>query len=75
MKAVEFNTKIINNQIQIPLTIQSEFKSVKDKDIRVIILIDEIEKEDHILFQRTAESQFLKGYAQSDSIYDNYVNE
>lgn len=40
MKALEFKTKIKNNQIQIPLSFQSELKTNQDRDVRVIVLID-----------------------------------
>jgi hypothetical protein len=72
MRAVEFKSKIKNNQIQIPAKVQSELKANKDKDIRVIVLIDDSEIYDSILFQESASSQFLKGYSDKDSIYDNY---
>jgi hypothetical protein len=72
MRAIEFKSKIKNNQIQIPIKIQSELKSDQDKDIRVIVLVDDSEIYDNLLFQDSASSQFLKGYADSDSIYDNY---
>ena len=72
MKALEFKTKIKNNQIQIPTGIQSELKTNKDKDIRVIVLIDDSENYDDFIFQQSTRSQFIKGYADSDSIYDNY---
>ena len=72
MRAIEFKTKIKNNLIQIPTGIQSELKTNKDKDIRVIVLIDDTEIYDDIIFQQSTSSQFLKGYADSDSIYDNH---
>jgi hypothetical protein len=72
MRAIEFKTKIKNNQIQIPSKVQSELKSDQDKDIRVIVLVDDSDVYDNLLFQESASSQFLKGYADSDSIYDNY---
>jgi hypothetical protein len=72
MRAVEFKSKIKNNQIQIPIKVQSELKTNQDKDIRVIVLIDDSEIYDSILFQESATRQFLKGYSDSDSIYDNY---
>jgi hypothetical protein len=72
MKAIEFKSKIKNNQIQIPKKAQSEFKTNKDKDVRVIVLIDDAEINDNIVFQESARDQFLKGYADSDSVYDNY---
>jgi len=72
MKALEFKTKIKNNQIQIPAKIQSQLKINQGKDIRVIVLIDESDVYDDLTFQKATSEQFLKGYADSDSIYDNY---
>ena len=72
MRALEFKSKIKNNQILIPLKIQSELKNKKDKDVRVIVLIDDFEIYDDFIFQQTTQSQFLNGYADSDSVYDNY---
>jgi hypothetical protein len=71
MRAIEFKSKIKNNQISIPVNLQSELKSKQDKDVRVIVLIDDSETADDLMFQRATQSQFLKGYADSDSIYDN----
>ena len=65
-------SKIKNNRIQIPTGIQPDLKANQDKDVRVIILLDDSEVYDDIIFQQTGKSQFLKGYADSDSIYDNY---
>ncbi len=70
MKALEFKSKIKNNQIHIPSRIQSELKSNQNKTIRVIVLIDDTEIYDDLIFQQTTKDQFLKGYADSDSIYD-----
>ena len=72
MRALEFKTKIKNNQIQIPTGIQSELKKDKDKDVRVIVLIDDSNNYDDFVFQEATSTQFLKGYSDSDSIYDNY---
>lgn len=72
MKALEFKTKIKNNLIHIPKRIQTELISNKDKDIRVIVLIEDSEIYDELVFQQSASNLFLKGYADSDSIYDNY---
>lgn len=72
MRALEFKSKIKNNQIQIPTGIQSELKTNQDKDIRVIVLIDDSEIYDDTIIQQSTKSQFLKGYADTDSIYDNY---
>ena len=72
MRALEFKTKIKNNQIQIPAGIQSELRTSKDKDIRVIVLIDDSEKYDESIFQETSNTQFMNGYSDSDSIYDKF---
>jgi len=71
MKALEFKTKIKNNRIQIPLRIQSELKTNQDRDVRVIVLIDDSEKNDDLIVKQAAAAHFLKGFAESDSIYDN----
>jgi hypothetical protein len=71
MRALEFKSKIKNNQILIPAKIQSELKTKDDKDVRVIVLFDDSDQFDDLIFQQTAQDQFLKGYADSDSIYDN----
>jgi hypothetical protein len=71
MKALEFKSKIKNNQILIPAKIQSELKTKKDRTVRVIVLIEDSDIYDDLIFQQTTQSQFLKGYADSDSIYDN----
>ena len=71
MRAIEFKSKIKNNQISIPTKLQSELKFRQDRDVRVIVLIDDSETADDLMFQQAAQSQFLKGYADSDSIYDN----
>ena len=70
MKALEFKSRIKNNQILIPVRVQSELKT--NKDIRVIVLFDDSENSDELLFQDEITNQFLQGYAESDAIYDNY---
>jgi len=72
MRALEFKSKIKDNRILIPTGIQSELKTDQDKEVRVIVLIDDSELYDNLIFQQSTQSQFLKGYADSDSIYDSY---
>ena len=72
MRALEFKSKIKNNHILIPTKIQSELKFNKDKDVRIIVLVDDADMDDDLIFQKNTQSQFLKGYADSYSIYDNY---
>jgi hypothetical protein len=71
LRAIEFKSRIKNNQIQIPARIQSELRANKSKDIRVIVFIDDSEIYDNLIFQDSASEKFLKGYSESDSIYDN----
>lgn len=68
MKAIEFKTKIVDNQIQIPNKIQPELKT--KNDVRVIVLVEDSDIYDGFVFRETASKQFLQGYADSDSIYD-----
>ncbi len=72
MKAIEFKSKIKDNQILIPTKIQSELNSNQDKNVRVIVLMDDSDLYDDLIFQQSTKDHFLKGYADSDSIYDNY---
>ncbi len=49
-----------------------ELKSNSNKDIRVIVFMDDSDVYDNMIFQQSAKDTFLKGYANFDSIYDNY---
>jgi len=70
MRALEFKARIKNNHIRIPKGLQSELKMNEDKDVRVIVLIDDAGASDDLVFREAASSQFLKGYSDSDSVYD-----
>ena len=72
MRTLEFKTKIKNNQIQIPTSVQSELRTNNDKDIKVILLLEDTDNYKDYLIRKTESSQFFKGYSDSDSIYDNY---
>jgi hypothetical protein len=71
MRTLEFNTRIKNNQIQIPVDVRSEFKTNNDKDIKVIVLLHESDDNDDFLIRKAEIGHFFKGYSDSDSIYDN----
>ncbi len=71
MKAVEFESELLDNTIRIPENFQLELSSSKDKHVRVIVLIDEFETNEESEFKNIASAQFLKGYDETDSIYDN----
>lgn len=72
MRALEFKSKIRNNQIFIPEQVQSELNVQQDKDVRVIVLVDDSDIYDDYSFQQATQKQFLKGYVASDSVYDDY---
>jgi len=70
MRALEFKSKIKDNQIQVPDGIQSQL--VTNQEIRVIVLLDDPETNDDLIFRQSAKKRFFKGYADSDSIFDDY---
>ncbi len=72
MKALEFKSKIKNNQILIPTRMQAELNAKQDRNVRVIVLIDDLDTSDDLIFQQETQRQFIEGYSDSDSIYDNY---
>ncbi len=72
IKALEFSSRVIDNQIQIPVKIESEIKLNNNKNVRVIVLIEEPLIEEDDSFKFLAQEQFFNGYSSSDSIYDKY---
>jgi hypothetical protein len=72
MKALEFKSKIKDFHIRIPKRVQSELKDNQEKNVRVIVLMDEVESNEESVFHNSVREEFLKGYADSDEIYDNY---
>jgi len=51
MKAIEFKSKISNNKIQIPKKVQSELRIADDKNVRVMVFLDDshVTDEDDLL--------------------------
>jgi hypothetical protein len=70
MKSVEFNGRMKNKSIRVPERLQSVLS--EDRDIRVIVLYDDMENREESDFKTRAKEQFLAGYADSDSVYDTY---
>jgi hypothetical protein len=68
MKALEFSTTIADNNIEIPENIRLQLNK-EGKQVRVILLIEETGDND---WKHVTAQQFLSGYDESDSIYDNY---
>lgn len=72
MKVIDFKTKIGKQAIHIPKKFQAELKDADEKPVRVVIFLDDSDTSiDQNLRSGTTE-QFLKGYEDADSIYDNY---
>jgi hypothetical protein len=66
MKAYEYEGKVLpDGHLSIPEDLKSKLKS--DSKIRVMLLVDEEE----IAWDKMSMSQFLKGYSEKDTIYDN----
>jgi len=68
MQALEFDTIIENDKILIP----KEIKGLNNQThIRVIVLLEDEAMQEEQDFKRLTAEQFLKGYAESDAIYDD----
>ena len=70
MRAIEFKSKIRENRILIPRRIQSELTVGHEKNVRVVVFVEDSDVYDEKSYRQMAKTQFLKGYADSDSIYD-----
>ena len=68
-KVVEFKTKLKNKTIKIPKRLSSILS--ENENIRVILMFDDKKKQGDD-FKTLTKKQFLFGYSDSDSIYDNY---
>lgn len=65
-----FKTKLKNNTIIIPKKFHKQITTPKNKNVRVIVLMEEQAKgEDE--FQLISKEQYLKGYSKTDSVYDH----
>lgn len=72
MRAIEFKSKLSKNRILIPRKIQAELRHTDEKNVQVIILFDDSDANADLELKQLTSAQFLNGYADSDSIYDNY---
>jgi hypothetical protein len=70
MRAIEFKSKIRENRILIPRKLQPQFLDRDDKSIRVVIFLEDNDVYDEKVYRQMTKSQFLKGYDNSDAIYD-----
>ena len=70
MQTLEFKSKIIDNKILIPRKMQSELITGNDKMVRVVVFMEDAEVNDEKAYQQMTTNQFLKGYSDSDAVYD-----
>jgi hypothetical protein len=71
MRAVAFETELIDNTINIPENFQEELALSKDKHVRVIVMIDESEINDELEIRKILNNKFLSGYDDAEDIYDH----
>ncbi len=62
MKSIAFKSKIENNKIPVPDSMFADLKDMNLKDVRVIVLMEELEEFDDAAFKEFS-SQFFKKYA------------
>ena len=66
MKAYEYEGKVLaDGHLSIPEDLKGKLKS--DSKIKVMLLVDDEET----TWDKMSMSQFLKGYSEKDTIYDN----
>ena len=70
MRAIEFRSKVRDNKISLPRRMQFEMLHREDKRVRVVVFLEDNDVYDDKAFRKMTKSQFLKGYASSDDIYD-----
>ena len=70
MRAIEFKSKIKDNRILIPRGIRQELISEQDKNVRIVVFVKDSDVYDEKAYRQMTKTQFLKGYADSDAIYD-----
>jgi ferredoxin-fold anticodon binding domain-containing protein len=70
MRAIEFKTKIRDNKILIPRSVRHELVAEQDKNVRIVVFVKDSDVYDDKAYRQITKSQFLKGYADSDGIYD-----
>ena len=70
MRAIEFKSKIRNNRILIPRRIRQELIAEQDKNVRIVVFVKDSDVYDETAYRQMTKAQFLKGYSDSDSVYD-----
>lgn len=54
MRTIEFKSKLSKNSIRIPKEIQPDLKEADEKNIRVMIFLDDLDDNDDLKFQQAA---------------------
>ena len=70
MRAIEFKSKISDNRILIPRRMRQELITEQDKNVRVVVFVKDSDVYDEKAYRQMTKVQFLKGYADSDAVYD-----
>jgi len=70
MRAIEFKSKIRGNKILIPRKLRQELIAEQDRNVRIVVFVKDSDVYDEKAYRQMAKAQFLKGYDDSDSIYD-----
>lgn len=70
MEALEFKSKIENNRIKIPKHVKSKLINNQNKNVRVIVLLEDGDDVEEKGFKHMASEAFFEGYSHSDSVYD-----
>ena len=55
--------------MMLPRRIQPKLIAGKYKKVRVVVFVEDSDIDDEKIYRQMAKSQFLKGYADSDSVY------
>ena len=70
MRAIEFKSKIKDNRILIPRRIRKELIAEHDKNVRIVVFVKDSDVYDEKDYRQMTKAQFLKGYSDSDAVYD-----
>jgi hypothetical protein len=67
---LRFKSKIRDNRILIPRRVRQELIAEQDKNVRVVVFVKDSDVYDEKAYRQMTKAQFLKGYAESDDVYD-----
>ena len=70
MRAIEFKSKIRENKISLPRRMPLDMHTMCNESVLGVVSLEDANVYDDKAFRQLTKSQFLKGYAQSDDIYD-----